>query len=234
MIKLGVLNAVTPSEEEEFGVKENQAFVDFLGMAPNDFKLVEYRITEDHFPQTVDECDAYLITGSPKGAYDSDPWIAKLQAFIREVYSAKVKMVGICFGHQVLAHALGGKAEKSPKGWGLGMNTFDLVEKRPFMTPMINSGNFYFCHQDQVTQLPPDAQLLAGNEFCPNGMFVIDDQILGLQAHPEFTPETNEKALNWVQTDHPELEERVESARRVQDENHNHIVSHWIVNFIRA
>ncbi|MEM7334915.1 MAG: hypothetical protein AAF490_22750 [Chloroflexota bacterium] len=233
MIKLGILNAVTASEEDEFGEKEHQVFINFFDLTPNEIELIEYRVAEGHFPQSVAECDAYLITGSPKGAYDLDPWIAQLQDFIRDVYAAQRKMVGICFGHQVLAHALGGKAEKSEKGWGLGMGQVEFVEKRPFMSPSIENGNLYFCHQDQVVQLPPKASRLAGNEFCPNGMFVIDDYVLGIQAHPEFTPEINQKAIDWFESHSPEQSALIQEAQKSSDDNHNHIISNWIVNFIQ-
>ncbi len=233
MIKLGVLNACTPTDEEEFGVIEKESFESFFGMTAHEFEFVEYRITEGEFPQSVEECDAYLITGSPKGAYDDDPWIAELQLFIQKTYETDTKMVGVCFGHQVLAHALGGKAEKSPKGWGLGMRQVQFLEQRPFMSPPIENGNLYFCHQDQVVQLPQEAQCLAGNDFCPNGMFVINDKVLGIQAHPEFTPEINQKAIDWFASQSPDQKETIESAQNANGENDNRVISNWIVNFIQ-
>ncbi|MFQ5419816.1 MAG: GMP synthase, partial [Anaerolineae bacterium] len=151
------------------------------------FTYQAYEITRGEMPRDLDECDAYLITGSLQGVYDSDPWIADLSRFIRAAYQAGKKLVGICFGHQIIAHALGGRAEKSAKGWGLGQRQFALTAVKAWMTPGMSSCGLYFAHQDQVVKLPPGAERLGGDEFCPNTMFTIGDQVLGIQGHPEFT-----------------------------------------------
>ena len=175
---------------------------------------------------------AYLITGSPKGAYDDDLWIARLADFINLAYAESSKLVGVCFGHQMLAHTLGGKAEKSHKGWGLGLKKLDVSEKRPFMSPSLENGNFYFCHQDQVVQLPSQAERLAGNEFCPNGMFVIGNQVFGIQAHPEFTADVMEKAVNWIDETMPDQKAVVAGAKKANGTADNLVIAHWIVNFL--
>jgi len=229
---LGLLNACTPADEAEFGATELASFQAFLAQVDHDFTLVEYRITEGDFPLSSTACDAYLITGSPKGVYDDEPWIAQLQAFIHACYAAEQKMVGICFGHQILAHALGGYTEKSEKGWGLGRGTVDLVAQKAWMQPALATGSFYFCHQDQVKRLPARAELLAGNAFCPNGMFVMGEQIVGLQAHPEFTPENMQREIDLLR---PKLDatwlaqvETVTHGQRVD----NAVMAQWIVNFL--
>lgn len=193
-MKIGLLNACTPAEEIEFKADEYVNFRNFLDLAPNQIELINYRITEMDFPAEPTECAGYIITGSPRGVYDPQPWIATLGDFIRTAHAAEVKLVGICFGHQILAHSLGGHAEKSDKGWGMGLHAFDLErEKRPeWLTPPADSDgcSLYFCHQDQVITLPKSATRLAGNEFCPNAMFEIKDRVLAMQGHPEFTDKT--------------------------------------------
>lgn len=230
--KVGLLNACSPADEEEFGTVELDSFFDFFQQVPHPFKLIEYRITEGEFPENPQTCDAYLITGSPKGAYDEDIWIGQLIDFIQCCYKASVKMVGICFGHQVLAHALGGRAEKSPKGWGLGLRDVVVEAERPFMTPALPNGRFYFCHQDQVVKLPAEAERLAGNPFCPNGMFVIGDQMLGIQAHPEFTPQIMDKAIDWFATQSPAERETALHAAKTMGAADNIVLAQWIVNFL--
>ena len=230
-MKLGILNACTPQEEVDFDEVEFQNFEQFLDLADHELELAEYRITEGEFPE-VGACDAYLITGSPKGAYDSDPWIAELSAFIRKTHAAQKKLVGICFGHQILAHSLGGRAEKSPKGWGMGVRPI-LVDKTPtWMTPSIDTGSFYFCHQDQVTKLPDGASLLAGSDFCPNGMFVMGDQVLGMQLHPEFTDSTMTKTIDYFRDklDADFIAQTDATLDRSKPENE--IIANWIVNFL--
>lgn len=233
-MKLGILNACSPADEAEFGSEEFGSFQTFLAMADHDFALVEYRITDGDFPDAPDACDAYLITGSPKGVYDDEPWIAQLQEFIRDVYEQRRKLVGICFGHQVLAHALGGYTEKSQKGWGIGRHLLAVTEERPWMQPSLPTGGFYFCHQDQVKRLPPAATRLAGNDFCPNGMFVIGDQVFGLQAHPEFTPEVMGKALTWLRTQADATVIAQAEARTNGQAVDNAVMAQWIVNFLTS
>lgn len=236
-MKLGILNACSPKDEEEFGTTEFQSFQAFLAQAQHKLTLTEYRITEGDFPVSPDTCDAYLITGSPKGVYDEERWIGQLQEFIRAAYAARRKLVGICFGHQILAHALGGMAAKSEKGWGIGRHVVDIAAEREWMQPALPTGGFYFCHQDQVTELPAAAERLAGNSFCPNGMFVIGedgkgDRVFGLQAHPEFTPEVMGKAMTWLKTQTaPDVVAQAE-VRTLGHAVDNAVMAQWIVNFL--
>ena len=127
-------------------MREFDAFREFLNRVPNQFELTEYRVTEGELPEKPEECDAYLLTGSPKGVYDDEVWIKELGDFVRASYEADRKMVGICFGHQLLAHALGGHAEKSEKGWGMGRREAEIVSRKPWMTPDLNLSNLYSSH----------------------------------------------------------------------------------------
>ncbi|MEM7113777.1 MAG: glutamine amidotransferase [Chloroflexota bacterium] len=232
-MKLGVLNACTPAEEIEFDGSEFESFCHFFDLIDHDLNLIEYRITEGDFPH-IDDCDAYLITGSPKGVYDNEPWIAQLADFIHAVRAADTKLVGVCFGHQMLAHTLGGHAEKSHKGWGIGLREIEIAPNQSWMTPPLPSGNFHFCHQDQVIHLPPNAKRLAGNEFCPNGMFVISDRILGLQAHPEITHNAMDRTIEWLE---PYVDEAVlqEAASTLEEGRADSVVmAQWVVNFLKS
>ncbi len=234
-MKIGILNAFPP-EYTKIQWKTNAAevYIDFLNLAPNSFSYASYNVAEGDIPTNSDECDAYLITGSPRGAYDVDPWIGQLSAFIQEAYQAGIKLVGICFGHQILAQALGGRVEMSDKGWGLGVKTFEISAPQPWMTGTSTKCALNFVHQDQVIALPPEAQLLGGNEFCPNLFFTIKDQVLGLQGHPEFTAEIMAQIF-------PELENDVSSEElttaRISVENfppNNQMVAQWVVNFLKS
>ena len=187
-MKLGILNAINPAESKvNWGGSPIDAYVRFFQSTGAVFDTVGYEAAQGQLPASPEECDAYVITGSPKGAYDSDPWIADLARFIRDGARAGKKFVGICFGHQILAHALGGHVEKSEKGQGLGLKSFEIKRSKPWMDGHPQQMTLYFAHQDQIKRLPPDAELLGGNEFCPIGMYTIGDQILGIQGHPEFS-----------------------------------------------
>ncbi|WP_370292924.1 hypothetical protein [Thalassolituus sp.] len=148
-----------------------------------------YEVQQGELPQDLSECDAYLVTGSKTGVYDDAGWIAPLSDWIRQAFREDARLLGICFGHQILAHALGGHAEKSDKGWGVG-NHMTRVEHLPvWLNDDCSHFQLIYSHQDQVQQLPPGARRLAGSEFCENASWFINDQVLTFQGHPEFTPE---------------------------------------------
>ena len=187
-MKLGILSAINPAESKlDWGGSPIDAYIRFFQSTGTVFESVGYEAAQGQLPASPGECDAYVITGSPRGAYDSDPWIADLTRFIRGSVQVGKKFVGICFGHQILAYALGGHVEKSEKGWGLGLKTFEVTQSKPWMDGRPQQIALYFAHQDQVKRLPPDAELLGGNQFCPISMYTIRDQIFGIQGHPEFS-----------------------------------------------
>tara|TARA_B100000575_G_scaffold247603_1_gene213127 strand:+ start:431 stop:1159 length:729 start_codon:yes stop_codon:yes gene_type:complete len=163
----------------------------FINMFANDPRTKSHSFTtvsvvDGEMPLSFDAYDAYIITGSKHGVYDDLPWIAPLMAFIRVVHDSDIPLVGVCFGHQIIAHALGGYAAKSDRGWGLGVRSIELHDHPDWM-PADDSIRLIHIHQDQVETLPPGARLIGNNCFCPNAMFVIGDNVLCVQGHPEFT-----------------------------------------------
>ena len=121
-MKLGILktDAVRPEWVPEFGEYPDM-FVALLEQADPSLEFVVYDVEEGQYPDDIEEVDAYLITGSKSSVYDDKPWIARLMDFVQELDRRRKKLVGICFGHQLVAQALGGEAAKSPKGWGVGL-----------------------------------------------------------------------------------------------------------------
>jgi GMP synthase-like glutamine amidotransferase len=141
------------------------------------FEFETYDVVDMQFPENVLAADGWLLTGSKHGAYEDHPFIAPLETFIRDAYAAGSPMVGICFGHQIIAQALGGKVEKFPGGWAVGRQTYDWQGD----TVALNAW-----HQDQVTQRPTGADIVATNDFCENAALVYGDRVFTVQAHPEF------------------------------------------------
>ena len=139
-----------------------------------------YRVVEGVFPPSVNACDGWLITGSRHGAYEDHPWIPRLEDFIRAAYAARVPLVGICFGHQIVAQAMGGKVERHPNGWAVGATDYDFGDK---------SLRLNAWHRDQVTQVPSMAKVIGRNAFCANAALLYNDRAFTVQAHPEFRPE---------------------------------------------
>ena len=134
------------------------------------------------------------MTGSRHGVYENLPWMLKLQDFIRAVWQAEVPMIGICFGHQVIAAALGGRVEKSAKGWGVGLQEYTVKQHQDWMGEQ-QSITFNAMHQDQVVELPANAEVFASSEFCEFAGLVYGGRILTFQGHPEFTTEFEESLL---------------------------------------
>jgi GMP synthase-like glutamine amidotransferase len=154
----------------------------------DDFTARTYDVQAGELPAGPDSHAALVITGSSTGVYDPLPWIAPLKSFIREAHG-RAKLVGLCFGHQIMAEALGGRVEKSAKGWGLGLHDYDVVSAAPWMgespPPTIAVAA---SHQDQVVDPPPGATVLLASPFTPfAGLHYEGGTALSVQFHPEFT-----------------------------------------------
>lgn len=191
-----------------------------------------YQVQQGELPQPGD-CDAYLITGSKAGVYDDLPWLAPLQAWIREAFARQEKIIGICFGHQLLAHTLGGFAGRSPKGWGIGVRTETMIALPDWLPDTPITLTLIYSHRDQVERLPPQAIRMAGSEFCENAAFAIGDQILAFQGHPEFTPAYTRRLLPRRETcvGAELLQQGLNSLDRPTDA---HRVCDWMATFIGA
>jgi GMP synthase-like glutamine amidotransferase len=188
MMKIGILQCddVMDELQPEFG-NYPQMFATQLAEVAPDWQFVTYRVIDGELPASVDACDGYITTGSRYGVNDGDAWIATLEAFVAELAQAGKKFVGICFGHQLLANVLQGRAEKSERGWGVGVSFNQIDVKKPWMEPYQASMDLVVSHKDQVTQLPPGAEVLASSQFCPNYMLQYGNQMMTVQGHPEFS-----------------------------------------------
>lgn len=166
----------------------------FLQVAPN-WEFVFYDVCNGHFPDTVNECEAYICTGSKNSVYDDEEWIDCLKDFVRTIYQFNKIFIGVCFGHQILGEALGGKVQKSAVGWCVGVHSFKTLQLENWMDPAYSVFNLLMMCQDQVIQLPPKSTLLAQTSDCNHAMFSVGNKMLGIQAHPEFPKEYNQALM---------------------------------------
>lgn len=155
-------------------------------MLGDGFATRTYDVAAGEWPERPEDHPAYVITGSPAGVYDPLPWIAALQGFIR-VAHGRARLVGLCFGHQVMAVALGGQVVKSEKGWGLGLHDYDVVARTPWMEDDVRRVAVAASHQDQVIAPPDGATVFASSAFTPfAGLAYAGGHAISVQFHPEF------------------------------------------------
>ena len=181
--------------------KVNEALVGSFGEYPDMFARLyraadprieprSYAVVDGELPGSPAECDAWLITGSRHGVYDGLPWIEPLKAFLRRARAEGVPIIGVCFGHQIMAEAFGGRAEKSDKGWGVGVQEYALGTLPGWMEDAPVRMAVHVLHQDQVTAVPADATCLASSPFCDYAMLAYGDpeapEAISIQSHPEF------------------------------------------------
>ena len=143
------------------------------------FDCRAYFVVDGEMPESVEEQDGWLISGSRHGAYEDHAWIPPLEDFLRAAYRAEVPLVGICFGHQILAQALGGRVEKYSGGWSLGPVAYDFTDGSHQTVVAV--------HQDQVTAKPDQAEVIASTDFCAFAGLAYGNRALSFQPHPEFS-----------------------------------------------
>jgi GMP synthase-like glutamine amidotransferase len=152
-----------------------------------ELRFRHYDVRAGDFPSSPRDHDGWLITGSRHGAYEDLPWILRLAEFVRALDAARQPLIGICFGHQLIARALGGEVVKAPQGWGVGVHEAAVLDPAPWMDPEATRVRMVVSHQDQVTRLPAGAGRIAGSGFCPIAMYRVGEHVFAMQAHPEFT-----------------------------------------------
>ena len=162
-------------------------FERLLAEANPELSFQTFAAIDGEVPGDPKQCDGWLITGSRHGVYEKLPWMLKLEQLIQDAVKAKVPVVGICFGHQIMAEALGGKVVKSDKGWGLGLHDYEVTQAPDWMESAPRKVTIPAVHQDQVVVKPPGAEVIASSDFCTYAALAYDDVGLSFQGHPEFS-----------------------------------------------
>ncbi|MGI9399760.1 MAG: type 1 glutamine amidotransferase [Rhizobiaceae bacterium] len=224
-MKIGILKTGNTPEAliEEYGSYPDM-FEQLLEGRGFSFKT--YSVMDDEFPDKPTECDGWLITGSRHGVYDGFTWIERLEEFIRQAWSATVPVAGICFGHQIMAQALGGKAEKFDGGWSVGQQQYVLADGREITLNAM--------HQDQVTVCPPQAETIASSEFCKFAGLIYGQYGISYQAHPEYS-DAFERELISLRSGITVPKDLADTALASFDQrNDNHEIASQIAEFFDA
>ena len=194
--------------------------------------FVCYDVCNGEFPEDLGECDVYMATGSRHSVYENLDWIERLKKVVRDIFRKDKYFVGFCFGHQLLAEALGGQVRKSEKGWCIGIHEFKIKSKENWMRPAQDPINLLMMCQDQVVDLPKGGKTVAGNEMCQNGIIQVGQKFLGIQAHPEFTKAYDQLLMeNRIDRMGEELVQ--EGLKSLEKPVHRKVIHDWVINFLR-
>jgi len=221
-----ILETGTPPRRlvPQFGLYRDM-FTDLLGTS---FVSRTYDVTKGEFPERPEDHRAYLVTGSSAGVYDPLPWIDHLKAFLRNA-KGKAMLVGVCFGHQIMAEAFGGRVVKSAKGWGIGLQDYRLHDHLDWADGTANIA-VPVSHQDQVVERPANAVILGGNDFCEIGAILYRDQpAISFQFHPEFDPGFVDGLIDLIADELPDPATAHASLKRPNDRRR---VGDWIKRFV--
>jgi GMP synthase-like glutamine amidotransferase len=159
-----------------------------------------YNTVKGEYPSSFDAYDAVLLTGSRADSFSQDSWVLTLKEKVQSLLCAKKKLVGVCFGHQLIALCLGAKVNRAPQGWGAGRMQYQWLEPDMPNAHGRNDVALLASHQDQVLELPAGARLLATSAFCPVAAYAVDDQVFCVQPHPEFVEDYSAFLLNKRRT----------------------------------
>jgi GMP synthase-like glutamine amidotransferase len=231
---IGILETGRPADALKDHGSYPQMFERLIGAQGAEFRFQTFACIDGDVPTDPKVCDAWLVTGSRHGAYERLPWMLKLEELLRRAVAEQVPVVGICFGHQILAQALGGKVVQSEKGWGVGLHDYSVAEAPTLSAGKPASITLGALHQDQVVEVPEGGRVLGGSDFCPNAIIAYGDTALSFQPHPEFDLPflrgVNEHRLKGMVPE-PVLAaaEQTFAAKRSDSE----LVAEWIATFLR-
>lgn len=231
-MKIGIL--LTSNDESPWALRfpnDGEKFRSLLQPLRQDWSYEIYPVKDDIFPADIGVCDGYIITGSPASVHDGHGWIGRLEAFIEELHQSRRPLIGACFGHQIIAKALGGKVEKNPQGWVIGTETTTYIQTADWMVPASKTLTLYAAHKEQVTGLPREATTIGTAPGCPHAAFTIGSHIMTNEYHPEMTRDFMETLVDEM-AGVLEPEQMATARRQFETAPQGALFGAWMVNFL--
>ena len=198
-----------------------------------DWRVDVYMAMAGDLPPQPETLDGIVITGSPASVNDTLHWIPPLLDLIRRLDAQCRPMLGLCFGHQAIAAALGGRVGRSPGGWRLGTATTRIDVPQPWMDPPARELTLFAAHNEQVLQPPPRAQVIGGDSGCPVGALCIDRHVFTLQYHPEFSREFMAEVCNSLDASLPPAL-MARAREQIEQTVDAGLFFRWAVNFFES
>lgn len=229
MTRIAILETGHPPEHLKDAFDDYPAR--FRALLGEGVPTTRFNVQAGHLPDDPTAFQGAIVTGSAAGVYDDLPWIPKLTEWLRAA-RGRTRLVGICFGHQALAHAFGGAVEKSNKGWGVGLHRYDVRADEPWMHPRARTIAIPVSHQDQVTAISDDARVIASSGFTPYAGLAWGQDAISFQCHPEFQPEYAQALIEGrrgARIPHALADEAIDSLKRPNDRA---VLTAWIRAFL--
>ncbi|MFN3836529.1 MAG: glutamine amidotransferase-related protein [Brevundimonas sp.] len=229
MTRIAILETGHPPEHLKDAFDDYPAR--FRALLGEGVPTTRFNVQAGHLPDDPTAFQGAIVTGSAAGVYDDLPWIPKLTDWLRAA-RGRTRLVGICFGHQALAHAFGGAVEKSHKGWGVGLHRYDVRADEPWMHPRARTIAIPVSHQDQVTAISDDARVIASSGFTPYAGLAWGQDAISFQCHPEFQPEYAQALIEGrrgARIPHALADEAIDSLKRPNDRA---VLTAWIRAFL--
>ena len=229
-IRIAILDAVPEVYwADDLGITDSQKFIDLLQPLNPHARFDVFYVSKGQFPQRVADYDAILVTGSPCSVHDEHDWIGRLTDLVRDANAGDLRIIGSCFGHQLLARAFGGDVGYNENGWVIGNYPVHIDGEYSWMRPQASTTGLYHFNQERVTRLPPGAVAFARTDEYDDYGYTIGDNILSFQGHPE---QPHRAMVNFLNTTDLTAETRAKAERYIAaGDPDSHIWGEWMMRF---